>query len=177
MKKVLYILGKLSDTDIEWLAEMGEKEQLVAGSELITQGQESENLYFILGGEFKVMIAGQAVATLGIGEILGELSFLDSRPPAATVVATKASRVFAVPKEDLNERLEDDEGFAARFYLALGVFLATRLRGTMSQFGYSSDKPLDEDQEYADEIEAGLLDDVSLAGARFDNFLRRLEDA
>lgn len=177
MKKVLYILGKLSDADIEWMVAQGDRKVIAAGATLIEEGKPTQALYFILDGGFTVSARGKALAGLGSGEVVGELSFLDSRPPAATVTASERSSVLAIAKPDLAAKLKKDEGFASRFYHALGVFLATRLRSTMSGLGFGGGEKLDEDKEYADEIEGDLLDDVSLAGARFDWLIRRMQGA
>ena len=57
---------------------------------LIEEGKPLSVLYVLLDGQLSVSLAalgGKEVARLQSGEILGELSFLDSRPPTATVTA------------------------------------------------------------------------------------------
>lgn len=117
---------------------------------------------------------GERITTLGCGEVVGELSFLDSRPPVATVTAEETSEVLSLSRDRLQAQLDSDPGFAARFYRALGVFMAHRLRRTVRQFGYGGDQSLVQTYEYDDELDADLLDQVSLAGARFDWMMRRL---
>jgi CRP-like cAMP-binding protein len=102
------------------------------------------------------------------------MSFVDSRPPSATVKAVEDSRVLAIPRQKLSARLEQEQGFAGRFYQSLAVFLADRLRSTTARLGYGPDEPLVENQEYEDELDPNVLDNVFLAGARFDMMLRRL---
>ena len=83
--------------------------------------------------------------------------------------------VLAIPRDRLTAKLADDAGFAARFYRALGVFLASRMRRSEQRLGYGAAADLlDEDVEHEDEIDPGLLDNVALAGRRFDWMLRRL---
>ena len=64
-------------------------------------------------------LGGKEVATLRSGEVLGELSFLDSRPPSASVIATTEVTVLALSRQKLNAKLAADAPFAARFYRAL----------------------------------------------------------
>jgi len=68
-------------------------------------------------------------------------------------------------------KLAEDTAFAARFYRALCVFLADRMRHTTLRMGYGSGAL---DKHAADELNEDLLDTVHLAGARFDRMLKRL---
>ena len=71
----------------------------------------------------------------------------------------------------MRDKLATDLGFSSRFYRALCVFLADRLRQTANRLGYGSAQ---EDVDARDELNDDLLDNVHLAGARFDRMLRRL---
>jgi hypothetical protein len=95
---------------------------------------------------------------------------VDSRPPSASVQATEQSVVLAIPRIVLENKLNNDVHFAARFYRALAVFLSSRLRSTVGQLGYGRI-----DAELDDEVEPDTLDNLSLAGARFDWLQRRLK--
>lgn len=177
MRKVLFILGQLSDLDIEWLIKVGHKQQVPAGTTLIHQGQAIDTLYLVLDGSLVVStraLGGQEVARLGAGEMVGEMSFIDARPPSATVTAVENTVVLAIPRRHLAAKLEQDMGFAAHFYRALAMFLSDRLRGTVSRLGYGEDQTLQEDAEYTDELDENVLDTVHLAGARFEWILKRL---
>jgi len=177
MRKVLFILSELSDEDVDWLIRNGTKTTYPAGSVLIEEGKPIEVLFILLDGQLSVSLAalgGKEVAVLQSGEILGELSFLDSRPPSASVTAMADAAVLSIPRASLLEKLEADLGFAARFYRALGVFLASRLRRSQQRLGYEGGRILDDNVEHEDELDPELLDHVALAGARFDWMLRRL---
>ena len=168
MRKVLYILGQLDDHDIDWLARVGRPRQLAAGATLIEEGREQSDLFIVLDGQVDVSVAGVGrVATLGSGEILGEMSFVDKSPPSATVAATAPTQILAVDRETLARQLEADPGFASRFYLAVAMYLSVRLRATMSRFGKDG-------ADAHDELNLELLDTVHIAGARFDRMIKRL---
>ena len=177
MRKVLFILSELADGDVDWMIQHGTRQTIPAGTVLIEEGKPLEVLYVVLDGQLAVSLAalsGKAVAHLQSGEILGELSFLDSRPPSASVTAVEPSSVLSIPRASLTAKLEQDSSFAARFYRALGVFLASRLRHSQQRLGYESDRILDDDVEHEDELDPNLLETVALAGARFDWMLKRL---
>ena len=180
MRKVLFILSELADADIDWMIESGTKITVPEGTVLIEEGQPIEVLYVVLDGQLAVSLsalAGQPIARLQSGEILGELSFLDSRPPSASVTALQPSTLLSISRARLTDKLADDTGFAARFYKALGVFLASRLRRSQQRLGYDNDRILDEDVEHEDELDPDILQHVALAGARFNWMLKRLREA
>ncbi len=177
MRKVLFILSELADSDVDWLVDNGTKKTCPRGTVLIVEGRPIEVLYVLLDGQLSVTLAAlanQEIARLGSGEILGELSFLDSRPPTATVQAIEEATVLCIPRDRLTRKLREDTAFAARFYRALGVFLAARLRRSQQRLGYGSQQLLDEEVEHRDELDPDVLDGLALAGARFDWMLRRL---
>ena len=178
MRKVLYLMGILDDSDIEWLAEVGRVQRVSKSHVLISANRPTEWLYIVLGGRLAVTLeSGVEIAQLGKGEVLGEISFLDSRPASASVSALENAEVLALPRETITMRLETNPGFAARFYRGLGMLLADRLRATSWQLGYlrPSAKPLQPVKENpADELDDTWAENISYAAARFQNLLDSL---
>jgi len=176
MRKALYLIGQLSDNDVEWIVSHSERRIVSAGAVLIREGQDIDTLIILLDGQLEVTGShlGKQAVQLGAGEVVGEISLLDSRPPTATVTATRNSVVLAIPRGELLLHLTSDVAFAARFYRALAMFLAHRLRNMTQKLGYGKDEPLKEDVEYQDELSPEILDRVTLAGARFDRVLQKL---
>jgi hypothetical protein len=85
--------------------------------------------------------------------------------------------VLAVPRNALEERLRRDAGFAARFYKALAMLLADRLRAGNKMLAGDGGPVLDEDVVDVDEMDPDSLDTLYLAGQRFDRILKRLAAA
>jgi CRP-like cAMP-binding protein len=104
------------------------------------------------------------------------MSFADARPPSATVQAVETSLVLSIPRQLLIEKLQEDQGFASRFYRAIAIFLSTRLRGTVRYLGYAKGQLLSEDHN-AEDLSPEMIDNVPLAKARFDWLLRRLRNS
>ena len=172
MRKVLYIMSQFRDQDIDWIIGAGSKQTVPIGTVLIRQGEAIHTLYIVLRGRFVVSTdSGVTIAELGSGEIFGELSFLDSRPPNASVTALEKSVVLVLGVKRLRAKLRTDNGFAARFYRALGILLADRLRDTVGQLAYGEGR-LDENVEAQGELSPELLDGLNLAAARFDRILQ-----
>lgn len=178
MRKVLYILGQLDDTDVDWLSRTGERQKHAAGATLIKAGVPTEHLYIVIDGSLSVVLtSGFKLAAVGVGEILGEISLVDSRPPTASVVVENDCVVLAVPQRVLRDKLKKDQGFAARLYRALAIFLANRMRSTMNTLGYGkpaesiADSPQEDDSDLLDDE---VLDGVYNAGLRFERLLKKL---
>lgn len=178
MRKVLVILGQLRDTDAEWMARVGSKRAVPDGTVLITEGEKGASLFILLEGQLRIEDARiGTIATLGVGEIVGEMSYVDDAPPSASVVAEGDGIVLELTHDSLDQRMESDPGFGMRFYKALSFFLADRLRGTVRRLGYGQAGGLDTDDVLEDELDDRLLDSVSLAGDRFDRMLKVLAGA
>ncbi|MGB5963785.1 MAG: cyclic nucleotide-binding domain-containing protein [Coleofasciculaceae cyanobacterium] len=179
MKKVFFLLGELDDDDIDWMISTGRREEIVAGTVLIQEGEAIDTLHILLEGTLAVSVAaleGKTIARLTSGAVVGEMSFADARPPSATVQAVENSLVLSIPRHQLVEKLKKDEGFASRFYRAIAIFLSTRLRGTVRYLGYAKGQLLNEDSG-SDDLSPEMLDNMPLAKARFDWLLRRLRSS
>ncbi len=165
MRKALYILGDLTEEDVIFLAKVGEIVQFNADDVVIQAGVEVKALYFLTSGAMNVRLGnGDIVASFGVGDVAGEMSFIENRPPEADVVATEACRLLAVSRTALNNELEQNPAFASRFYKALATFLSDRLRATTAMTAGSNSSQ--------DELDERLLDIVHVAG---DRMLRLIE--
>ncbi len=168
MRKALYILGQLNDADIQWLADHGRTRQLRDGEVVIQEGRPIDSLFLNLEGALAVTAGdGVEVARLGAGEFVGEISFVDSAPPSATVKGVGQSAVLEIKRSAIQRKFAEDVGFSARFHRALAVFLADRLRAANRRLGYGKQGDLDSDQMLDGELDMPVLDTVSQAGDRF----------
>ena len=167
MKKALYMLAAFSDRDFDWLMTAGRKKSVAAGSMLIREGEPTDALYIVLEGALAVSLeAGKEVAQLGSGEVVGEMSFVDSRKPSATVKAAIDSLVWVIPRSQLATKLSQDRDFASHFYHAIAVFLSDRLRDTMNSQG---------DRESSNEMSPQVAKNIELAEVRLGWLLSRLK--
>jgi len=172
MKKVLFLFGELSDPDIDWLIAHGKKTSVAQGTVLIHKGEQIDALFIVLEGLLDVSVPGhdKLISRLGAGEIVGELSFVDSRTPSTTVRAATDSVVYSVAREVLSARLQEEAEFAARFYRALSIFLAHRMRRLTLQM--SAGPASSSERPSSDELNEEVLDGVYLAGSRFQRMLK-----
>jgi CRP/FNR family transcriptional regulator, cyclic AMP receptor protein len=173
MRKAFYLMGILEDVDLDWISRNGSIRLVPEGSILVREGAPIHDIFVVLDGKLSVLaqaIGNREIAPLYAGEVVGEISFVDSRPPSASVVAAQNSQVLAIPRATLQAKLSSDSGFSSRFYRAIATLLADRLRKTVSHLGYGKHKEtLD-----ADELDDVLMESASIGARRFDLLLKQL---
>ena len=173
MRKVLYIFGLLTDADVAWMARVATRRRLNPGEVVIEEGVNTDFLIILLDGVLQISTSEAGdVARARAGEILGEVSLVDSAPPSATVRAEGECLALFLNKEVLVRKLETDLGFGCRFYRALAVALADRLRSTLRLPSYNEHGLGRERMVLRDELDAPILDTSSAAGERFNRMLK-----
>lgn len=173
MRKALYIMGIMDDEDVDWLGKAGTAKYLPSGTTLIREGSPIEDIFVVLDGKLSVLVKSMGdreIAALLAGEIVGEMSFVNSRPPSASVVVSQDSHLLTLSRTVLNDKLRTDAGFASRFYRAVATLLADRLRKTTSHLGFGN---WTEEVDH-DELDETMMDNASSGAIRFDRLLKRL---
>ena len=164
MKKILLFFSELNNSDLDWFVQKGKREIIASDGLLIREGQLSEALYIVVSGSFTVAIESQdhkELAQISKGEIVGEVSFIDTRPPLASVRALEESVVLSIPRMQLASKLLQDTNFSSRFYRAICLCLSDRLRGTVSRLGYGNDG------DNLGEFGQSMINNLELAEAKF----------
>ncbi len=178
MRRALYILAELDDRDLTWLRDAGQVRRLPAGEVIISEGLKIEALYIVIDGKLEVCVAnGTRIAELAAGDIVGEMSFIERRPPSASVRALTEAKLLAVPQSSVQARLSADAEFAARFYRAIAVFLSDRLRTTVATLGYGAPENEQPQEKLLreNELDEGLLDSLHVAGNRMRRLIAMLD--
>ena len=199
LKDVLFVLGELYDSDIDWMMACGTTQKIIANTVLIHEKGPVDALYILLDGTMSLSISenernplarafaviegseisGREIARLSKGEIIGETPFIDGRLPSTTVRAVEDAIVLSISRQQMAVKLQQDVGFASRFYRVIVTLLSQRLHAMLSRLGYgrrvySKGLSLAENVKYEDELDINVLDRVALAGKRFDWMLERL---
>lgn len=137
----------LQPEDFAFIQQTATIKVVAADTVLIQEGKVGEFLYIVLDGTLQVSISqgngnqDVEIARLSRGEIVGEMSFIDDRPPSATVKAFNSCQLLALPKQKLQLKVERDPDFAARFYHELAMKLSNRLRNMSSLLAQSKILP------------------------------------
>ncbi len=100
----LGIFEGASPQQLEALAAVVTEERVAAGTVVIRQDDEPDDLFAILTGIAEVHTGAGAddhvVATLGEGDYFGEIGLLEKRPRTATVIAVGDTQLYRIPGED-----------------------------------------------------------------------------
>jgi CRP/FNR family cyclic AMP-dependent transcriptional regulator len=86
--KQVPLFVSLTKRDLAAIAAAGSEVSHPAGHRLLTEGENGDTGYVLLSGEVVVTRKGRKIATLGPGEILGELALLGQEPRTASVDCT-----------------------------------------------------------------------------------------
>jgi CRP-like cAMP-binding protein len=199
MKEALFLFGELQDSDADWLVAVGHLEKLASNTVLIQAGRPIDALYIILDGLLSIAVcerdtnlltlcfecaeknAGsqKVIDRLSRGEISGAISLLNLSLPPITVRAIEESLVLAIPRSQLSMKLQQDMGFASRFYRVLAIQLLQTLQTAIELLGcpqqmLQAHSDMDEAMEYDDELNLDSLNQVAQGAARFNWMLKRL---
>ena len=103
----------LSETAIARLTQLMVPQQLEAGEVLFRQGDRGTDMFIVVEGTVKVVLADEHGRELllketGPGGVFGELALLSQQPRAATVVATAFTRLLKLTRATFLQFLNDN---------------------------------------------------------------------
>jgi CRP/FNR family transcriptional regulator, cyclic AMP receptor protein len=92
---------------------------------IVREGGQTATLFVLLEGSAKVVRKGRTISRREPGEYFGEISLIDGRPRAASVISETPVRCLILERDSLQELLRREPEVS----WALLQSLATRLRG------------------------------------------------
>lgn len=124
-----------SDGELLLLLQFAERRHLRKGEVVFREGDRDDGaVYFIEEGIVKILKehAGQrkVLAMFGLGNVFGEMSFLDPGPRSATVVADEDTVIHALHPEAFHRLEADAPGMAIKLLKVFNAKLVARLRET-----------------------------------------------
>ncbi len=112
----------------------GEVKRIAQDAYLIRAGEIDSTLFAIEDGHLDIVVMRDGepavVATVGPGDVLGEVSFIDDSPRSVSVKAGEETTVRAWDKRTLSEKLAFEPQLLAKFAVAMSELLVERLRAT-----------------------------------------------
>jgi CRP-like cAMP-binding protein len=111
---------------------IAETKRIAEGAFLIRSGEIDSTLFAIEEGHLDIIGIDDGVqkvfATVGPGDVLGEVSFIDDSPRTVSVRAGEETTVRAWDKRTLSEALAFEPQLLAKFAVAMNELLVERLR-------------------------------------------------
>jgi CRP-like cAMP-binding protein len=159
------LFSMLTPLQAESLVEAVSKKRFKRGEVLVEQGKKSNALYIILAGRTRVIMndsRGREVilATLSVGDYVGEMSLIDSEPHSATVVADQQSDVLVLGRDDFLRCLSENSAmsFAVMHELVKRLRKASQKIGSLALMGvYGRVAMVLLDSAVADESDALMI--------------------
>ena len=99
--------------------------QYEPGTTIVREGGRTATLFVVLEGSAKVVRGGRTISHRKPGEFFGEISMIDGRARAASVIAETPMRCLVLHQESLRQLILTEPSVA----WAMLESLATRLRG------------------------------------------------
>jgi len=118
----------LTANDWALVIDKASRVQFKEGAILIQKGKRTDGVYLLLKGSARVIIPSQASRTLGLGEICGEMSFLEDSAASASVIAEGDVEAYHLDRATLQSLFELYPHLGSRFYHSLATNLSHRLR-------------------------------------------------
>lgn len=72
------------------------------GETIIGENDQTDDIYILFEGKVEVFRGGKSLATMGAGEIFGEMSHFEKKPRAATIKAQCESRLLKLAPKNFN---------------------------------------------------------------------------
>ncbi len=107
------------------------------GEFIVYEGASASALFVIVEGEAKVLKREYTqrhhekmieLARLGLGSIIGEMSFLDGDVASASVMADRPTKLYRIDLKVIFDLIEHSPEFSTNFYRSLAGILSRRLR-------------------------------------------------
>jgi len=122
--RAVRLLSSCTDRELTEVSAVAVPARWPAGTVLTREGKTGGLAYVIESGRCDVLRNGRTVASLGPGDVVGELSLLDGGPRTATVVAATDVEVLEIANRDWQRLLRT----APRLRRSLLAALAARVR-------------------------------------------------
>jgi CRP-like cAMP-binding protein len=125
--KVFFFRDLEADELLDIMA-VSRREHYTMGQKVFEAGSPSDAFYIVKSGSMMVKNGPLVLATLAIGDTIGEMSFVDHGARSATVAAIEESELLKLPFASLEGLFEQHPRMAVKVYRSLATVLSQRLR-------------------------------------------------
>lgn len=105
--------GDLTRAELQVLASAGDRVTVREGYNLMKEGDMALEAAVVIEGQLEVRHGDEVVATLGPGEVVGELALLDRGRRNADVVAVVDSELLVMNSSEFRRSMDDSEHLRA----------------------------------------------------------------
>lgn len=132
------LFHRLNEHECALIESGGEWVRAREGQIIIAEQRSNKAFYIVMEGAVDVKLSDSMgtnieLASHGPGMMIGEYSFVDGLPAAASVTAAADSVLFMIPHDKLNEILESNDRIGRIVYRNLLGLLVERLRAANAE--------------------------------------------
>ena len=120
------LFAKISEEDVAKILAKGMTMQIRKGSAVFYEKSTGNTMYVILSGKIELFEKKRHLATLGTGEMFGEMALISDEPRSATAIAGEDSTLFVLTETTFDELMT--KRVAIRMLLNIIATLSKRLR-------------------------------------------------
>jgi CRP-like cAMP-binding protein len=129
------LFAELASEDAAFILGVCEERILVGGEDLFHENDAGDSLWIVQGGRVDVFknIRGdveRSLASLGPGDVIGEMSFLDGQRRSAGARTTESSEFLVLSRGGFTKVEKERPAVAAAFYRNMSSIISARLRTT-----------------------------------------------
>jgi CRP/FNR family transcriptional regulator, cyclic AMP receptor protein len=161
----------VTETDIEAIAPMLRQRRYRAGETIFHEGDPGDAMHVIASGRAKISIESQQgeeaiLATLGPGEVFGELVLLDDAPRSATAVAIEPTVTYVLTRPSFGPLIAHNDAFRSAILRNLALDLR-RLTAHVSELHFLdlAGRLASQLARMAEEVSPGQIENVRLGRA------------
>lgn len=88
-----------------------ERKVFYANTKIFSEGEHGDRAYLIQDGQVEIVKHGMVLATLGKGELFGEMALIDDKPRMASAKALADTSVVIISRDTFREKLEKADPF------------------------------------------------------------------
>ena len=119
--------SSVSERSLGELARSGTVREPVVGSEIVKQGEPSQQLWILLTGELEILIDGDSINRIDRpGDVVGQISAVSMIPATATVRVASPSTCLCVPHRTLHQLFGGYPDLAEALLRSMAKYLGAR---------------------------------------------------
>ena len=85
---------------------MEEVINLLEGEVLMREGEPADSIFMLRSGRLEVLVKQEKVGEVKVGELVGDMAFMNASPRSATVVALNCCELLKISQETFEEALK-----------------------------------------------------------------------
>src|SRR5215207_6505170 len=113
------LFSACSKRDLSRIAALVDEIDVPEGKVLMRQGEPGWECFVIAAGKGKATVRGSGSASLGPGDVVGEMSLLDGRPRSATVTARSDMHLLVLTSRNFSALIDEVPLVARRIMAGL----------------------------------------------------------